>query len=556
VLAWYYAEFSRGPAADIAAAQQAGVDALIVSQTTQMPGVSLFSSPIAQAAQGTDIALTLGIETNIRYESQEALVAELQRILRDEVSNPRFLRYGGKPVIVFWQIPSIKTGPGQTPQAAWQSVRDQVDPGRTTLWIAEGGDPTPGTGTITYLPAFDALHLYSIAWDAEPGRALSSWAQRTRAAAGNKLWVATVMPGGDYADGPPPWKYREREDGAYFEKAWRGALATNPSMVIVTSLNETNERSNIDPRPEWGDLYVNLNRRFADQYRAQRGGPPPAQSTAAPATTPTPAAIIPRPPTPVPGGPTPVPVTVAPPAPGTSVAVASVQRDTPTSLTLGLPSGQQASVAIGSTFTNALQASQPNVASARVEFNVAPPAQVASAEAILGGGQVTVVDQPVDIKVGLRDGAGAPVAAGADVASATVDITLPYLAPSSPDAEFHWLYEVQENGVPVGYTWSPYETVDVDNGTVTVTLSLQELQGTLFIPASITPGFVQNHDPLVHMWSGPTREARDFGFAGPQWTTFPVVAPQVSTRLLVFSPVVSNYAWIDVQGVGPSGPPS
>jgi hypothetical protein len=34
------------------------------------------------------------------------------------------------------------------------------------------------------------------------------------------------------------------------------------------------------------------------------------------------------------------------------------------------------------------------------------------------------------------------------------------------------------------------------------------------------------------------------------------VAPQVGQRLFVFSPVVANYGWIDVPGVGPSGPPT
>jgi hypothetical protein len=58
------------------------------------------------------------------------------------------------------------------------------------------------------------------------------------------------------------------------------------------------------------------------------------------------------------------------------------------------------------------------------------------------------------------------------------------------------------------------------------------------------------------VWSSPTREGRDFGFAGPQFTTFTVVAPQVVDRLFVYSPVVDNYAWVDVSGVGPSGPPA
>jgi hypothetical protein len=270
VLAWYYPQFSQGWPQDVATAQRAGVDALIVSQTTQRPGVPLFTSPIARAAEGTNLAFTLGIETNVVYSSQEQLVNELKRILRDEAPNPRFLRYRGRPVIVFWQLPAIKTLPGQSPQEAWASVRAQVDPDRTSFWIAEGADPAPGTGTISYLASFEALHLFSIAWDAEPGRALASWAQRTRTAPGNKLWAATVMPGGFYADGPGPWKDRDRENGAYFEKAWRGALATNPAMVILTSLNEDNEASSITPRPAWGDLYVDINRRFSDQYHAGR----------------------------------------------------------------------------------------------------------------------------------------------------------------------------------------------------------------------------------------------------------------------------------------------
>ena len=111
VLAWYYPEFSQGWAADIANAQRAGLDALIVSQTTQPVGASLFASPIGQAAEGTEIALTLGIETNIRYDSQEALVAELQRIVREEVNHPRFMRFGGKPVIVFWRTSPIRSLP-------------------------------------------------------------------------------------------------------------------------------------------------------------------------------------------------------------------------------------------------------------------------------------------------------------------------------------------------------------------------------------------------------------------------------------------------------------
>ena len=93
-------------------------------------------------------------------------------------------------------------------------------------------------------------------------------------------------------------------------------------------------------------------------------------------------------------------------------------------------------------------------------------------------------------------------------------------------------------------------------GGLNVSWVARALSGTPFLPAQVGPGYVQNHDPEVHIWSGPTRLAVDFGFAGPQFTTFTVVAPQVGARLFVYSPVVGNYGWIDVPGVGPSGPPT
>src|SRR5262245_38768747 len=53
-----------------------------------------------------------------------------------------------------------------------------------------------------------------------------------------------------------------------------------------------------------------------------------------------------------------------------------------------------------------------------------------------------------------------------------------------------------------------------DGASLLATMPLRDMMGTIFVPASLTPAYVQNHDPLVHMWSGPTRGARDFGFAG------------------------------------------
>jgi hypothetical protein len=220
-----------------------------------------------------------------------------------------------------------------------------------------------------------------------------------------------------------------------------------------------------------------------------------------------------------------------------------------------LPSGQQASVAVDGAALAALQAAQPNVAQVSLVYDPAPAGINPPQQGI--GAAVLPVGSPVDIKLVLRDAAGNPVTpTGAAATAEAVLITLPVLAqPAQPDLVFAWLQAVYgDDGGFLGYA-RPAATFDPATGTLTWRTSVAALQGTLFLPALLGPAWVQNHDPLVHVFSGPTRQALDFGFAGPQFTTFTVMAPQLGLRLYVYSPVVDNYAWIDVPGVGPSGPP-
>jgi hypothetical protein len=286
VLAWYYPQFSKGAPQDVANMQRAGVDTVILSQTGYDPGRPLRQAPVVDALRGTNMTFTVGIETNVMYRSQEQLANELKRLVSEEVHNPRWLRYQGKPVIIFWALPQVPLSGPQTPQGAWESIRAQADPNRTTIWIAEGGDANPTTGTMSFLPTFDGLHLYSVAWDAEPGRALQGWERRVRGVP-NKLWVATVMPGGYYGAGivsSDQWSYRDRQEGGYFTRAWQGAIATRPAMVILTSYNEEKERTGIYPEstdagPDPG-FYLDINRRLGDQWRASVGAAPYASASA------------------------------------------------------------------------------------------------------------------------------------------------------------------------------------------------------------------------------------------------------------------------------------
>lgn len=262
VLAWYYPQFSQGTATDMRNAAAAGIDALIVSETG-----AIDLAPFASAARAAGTHVALGLEPQ-QHPSADALVNRLRSVLSTYGSDGGYLRYQGKPVIVFWNLPSVPRYAGQSAQQTWQSIRDRVDPNRTSIWVAEGGDTNAATGTLSYMPAFDALHLYSVAWDADPGRALAGWASRLRSYDAGKLWVATVMPGGYYGSGSNPanWSQRDRANGSYYRAAWQGAIATAPAMVIVTSFNETRELTEIHATGAWGSLYLDLTREMATAW--------------------------------------------------------------------------------------------------------------------------------------------------------------------------------------------------------------------------------------------------------------------------------------------------
>jgi hypothetical protein len=174
----------------------------------------------------------------------------------------------------------------------------------------------------------------------------------------------------------------------------------------------------------------------------------------------------------------------------------------------------------------------------------------------LGGGNVTRVAPPIDIQFQAVDsttGTSAPLPGS--VLEKRIELTLPVLVtPPGLDQQFEWLREFREDGLFTGY-FRMASTFDPGRNSHRYNIALGEVTGTLFLPAIISPAYLQNFDPNVHVFSGPTITAVDFGLAGPQFTTFTVVGPQVGKRIYVFNSATNNYGWIDVEGVGPSGPP-
>lgn len=259
-------------------AKGAGIDALILSWLGPNNPTDSNLATLLSVAQEKGLRVSLDFETNSPFlGSQEVIVNALKYAIDKYAGHPNFLRHQGKPVIFFWHTRQLSV-------STWQQIRNQVDPNRSTVWIAEGDIPS-------YLQAFDGIHMYSIAWSQNVRNTLASFAGKVDLWANQlgspKLWVATVMPGyDDRTTGRPDAFVRDRQDGQYYVSTWNAAMATSPDWIVITSFNEWVEGSQIEPSVTYGDKYLNLTREMSAAFKssprsevAARGSDrPPASS--------------------------------------------------------------------------------------------------------------------------------------------------------------------------------------------------------------------------------------------------------------------------------------
>lgn len=248
----------------VSQAQGAGIDAFV--QSWWGPGNPTDDNfkTLLEVSQATGFRVAIDFEvTSPFYGNRTAVVNGLRYLIQTHTGHPAYLRWNGKPVIFFWRQQQYGVN-------EWAAIRNEVDPSHSTIWIAEGVD-------AGYQAQFDGHHLYSIAWDANPAAQLVKWGNRIRDAEarwGDRLWVATVMPGYDDTRLPRSGAFRrDRAGGAYYRETFRGARESQADWVVITSFNEWPEGTYIEPSEAHGDFYLALTRDLIADWKANRNTP-------------------------------------------------------------------------------------------------------------------------------------------------------------------------------------------------------------------------------------------------------------------------------------------
>jgi hypothetical protein len=186
------------------------------------------------------------------------------------MGSPNWLRWNGKPVVVFWNLASF----GDV--NAWRNVQRQVDPNHEWFWMGEGTN-------FSYLDVFDGIYFFDITWQADPAKAMASYERQLNAynsaKGASKPFISTAMPGYDDSRIRGGHEVRSRANGDYYRRSWQTAIDKNAQAVMITSFNEWFEGTQIEPSRSYGNLYLDLTRDYVARFKGAAAPPPTGSRT-------------------------------------------------------------------------------------------------------------------------------------------------------------------------------------------------------------------------------------------------------------------------------------
>ena len=245
---------SRDPAVaatQIEQAKGAGIDAFLVSWFglgDQLTTTPVLNNMLDRASErGFSVGAVVDIYDPKFNSDPSGLVDSLNWLAHDKANHPAYLRYNGKPVIFFAFQDRLGLSTDQ-----WLSIRNQVDPNRQTIWIAEGIN-----GCCLYGGAMDGMYAFNLAW-AYGSASRFAYEKNQALQNGASMYIPTIHPGWDESkiaarDGRPnPTSPKSRAGGQFLRYSFNGAAFIRPDVILIVSWNEFMENSHIEPSTLYG----------------------------------------------------------------------------------------------------------------------------------------------------------------------------------------------------------------------------------------------------------------------------------------------------------------
>jgi hypothetical protein len=264
-------------------AKSAGIDAFVVTWFGLEDGATttpVLNNLLDRAAErGFRIGAVVDIYDPNFNSGRDRLINSLNYLAYDRANHPGYLRYNGKPVIMF-----AFQGRLNYSAAQWQEIRNAVDPGRNTIWIAEGL-----RGCCLYGGAMDGMYAFNMAWSNGSASRYSS-ERSSVLKAGGSLYLPTIHPGWNEQkiaarEGRRnPTSPRDRAGGAFLANSFAGAARSGSEVILIGTWNEYVENSHIEPSFNFGTQSIDTLRPLIATWKS--GGTPSSSgggSTTAPA---------------------------------------------------------------------------------------------------------------------------------------------------------------------------------------------------------------------------------------------------------------------------------
>ncbi|MCU0464086.1 MAG: SH3 domain-containing protein [Anaerolineae bacterium] len=254
-------------------AKSAGIDAFIVSWYGSNNGetTAVLNNVLDRAGErGFRAAAALDIFGG--GQTKDTISASVSYIINDRANHGAYLRYEGKPVIFF-----VFQGNAGLSRQDWIDLRNNLDPNRNTIWIAEGI-----SGCCIYGGAMDGMYAFNISWS--NGSASRYTAERNSVLnAGGSLYIPMVHPGWDETlvarrDGRPnPSPVKNRADGQFLTNSFNGAVASGANIIMIGTWNEYVENSHIEPSTTYGTQSLDTLRPLIADFKGQAPAAQPGQ---------------------------------------------------------------------------------------------------------------------------------------------------------------------------------------------------------------------------------------------------------------------------------------